>query len=176
MKKSPKELIKKLKKGNLTQDEFRDLVWKMKEAGLTGQIMTIDDPNSPEAKDGVEYIEYHKKLPRSFPKISKKQIEKACQKLLAKESTLEEKKKAIILLAHTGKEKPLEVLKKYGDSSDEELKTWVNMAIDECRSFMASDVLKEPVINVSKVTKVGRNNPCPCGSGEKYKKCCGGLK
>jgi len=23
-------------------------------------------------------------------------------------------------------------------------------------------------------TKVGRNDPCPCGSGRKYKKCCGG--
>ncbi|MCC7014686.1 MAG: SEC-C domain-containing protein [Planctomycetes bacterium] len=22
--------------------------------------------------------------------------------------------------------------------------------------------------------KVGRNYPCPCGSGRKYKKCCGG--
>ena len=22
-------------------------------------------------------------------------------------------------------------------------------------------------------TKVGRNEPCPCGSGKKYKKCCG---
>jgi preprotein translocase subunit SecA len=21
--------------------------------------------------------------------------------------------------------------------------------------------------------KVGRNDPCPCGSGKKYKKCCG---
>ncbi|MEG2054344.1 MAG: SEC-C metal-binding domain-containing protein, partial [Oscillospiraceae bacterium] len=28
---------------------------------------------------------------------------------------------------------------------------------------------KKPV----KVTKVGRNDPCPCGSGKKYKKCCG---
>lgn len=25
----------------------------------------------------------------------------------------------------------------------------------------------------SKKTKVGRNEPCPCGSGKKYKKCCG---
>ena len=24
--------------------------------------------------------------------------------------------------------------------------------------------------------KVGRNDPCPCGSGKKYKKCCSGLK
>ena len=25
----------------------------------------------------------------------------------------------------------------------------------------------------SRAVKVGRNDPCPCGSGEKYKKCCG---
>jgi preprotein translocase subunit SecA len=24
-----------------------------------------------------------------------------------------------------------------------------------------------------KISKVGRNDPCPCGSGKKYKKCCG---
>ncbi|MEK9660196.1 MAG: YchJ family metal-binding protein [Alphaproteobacteria bacterium] len=24
-----------------------------------------------------------------------------------------------------------------------------------------------------RVVKVGRNDPCPCGSGQKYKKCCG---
>ncbi|MYM68113.1 UPF0149 family protein [Pseudoduganella sp. FT55W] len=26
---------------------------------------------------------------------------------------------------------------------------------------------------VAKAAKVGRNDPCPCGSGQKYKKCCG---
>ena len=26
---------------------------------------------------------------------------------------------------------------------------------------------------VKKSKKVGRNDPCPCGSGKKYKKCCG---
>jgi len=25
------------------------------------------------------------------------------------------------------------------------------------------------------VPKVGRNEPCPCGSGKKYKSCCGRL-
>jgi preprotein translocase subunit SecA len=25
----------------------------------------------------------------------------------------------------------------------------------------------------AKSTKVGRNDPCPCGSGKKYKQCCG---
>ncbi len=32
-------------------------------------------------------------------------------------------------------------------------------------------VKKKPV--VTKAAKVGRNDPCPCGSGKKYKKCCG---
>lgn len=26
---------------------------------------------------------------------------------------------------------------------------------------------------IAKSNKVGRNDPCPCGSGKKYKKCCG---
>ena len=30
---------------------------------------------------------------------------------------------------------------------------------------------REPVIRSS--PKIGRNAPCPCGSGKKYKKCCG---
>ena len=29
---------------------------------------------------------------------------------------------------------------------------------------------------VKKITKIGRNDPCPCGSGKKYKKCCGANK
>ena len=31
---------------------------------------------------------------------------------------------------------------------------------------------KQPVRNTA-AKKVGRNDPCPCGSGLKYKKCCG---
>jgi preprotein translocase subunit SecA len=29
-----------------------------------------------------------------------------------------------------------------------------------------------PAAPVSKEPKVGRNDPCPCGSGKKFKKCC----
>jgi uncharacterized protein len=25
----------------------------------------------------------------------------------------------------------------------------------------------------ARAAKIGRNDPCPCGSGRKYKKCCG---
>ncbi len=34
-------------------------------------------------------------------------------------------------------------------------------------------VAKSNVIEFAAKTKVGRNDPCPCGSGKKYKKCCG---
>jgi preprotein translocase subunit SecA len=30
-----------------------------------------------------------------------------------------------------------------------------------------------PASQVKNVKKIGRNDPCPCGSGKKYKKCCG---
>ena len=33
-------------------------------------------------------------------------------------------------------------------------------------------VPQEPVVRQS--PKIGRNDPCPCGSGKKFKKCCMG--
>ncbi len=33
------------------------------------------------------------------------------------------------------------------------------------------DQVRKPVTRQD--AKVGRNDPCPCGSGQKYKKCCG---
>jgi hypothetical protein len=35
-----------------------------------------------------------------------------------------------------------------------------------------ADELGEPVAPVRVAEKVGRNDPCPCGSGKKFKKCC----
>ena len=33
-----------------------------------------------------------------------------------------------------------------------------------------------PIPIVEHAPKIGRNQPCPCGSGKKYKKCCGSVK
>lgn len=35
------------------------------------------------------------------------------------------------------------------------------------------DFLKDPEINPAHSDKISRNSLCPCGSGKKYKKCCG---
>ena len=38
--------------------------------------------------------------------------------------------------------------------------------------IMIKEIKKEEKEAEPKVAKVGRNDPCPCGSGKKYKKCC----
>lgn len=43
--------------------------------------------------------------------------------------------------------------------------------LESCRRFWES--CYERPHSVSR--RLGRNDPCPCGSGKKYKKCCGGL-
>lgn len=43
----------------------------------------------------------------------------------------------------------------------------------EARSHMTGDVQEEAVRMVATSFKAGRNEECPCGSGKKFKKCCG---
>ncbi len=43
----------------------------------------------------------------------------------------------------------------------------------EMLQFAGGEASSAPKSQVIKGAKVGRNDPCPCGSGKKYKKCCG---
>jgi uncharacterized protein YchJ len=43
--------------------------------------------------------------------------------------------------------------------------------VQESRQLLAS-VQSQPALRHTE-PKVGRNDPCPCGSGKKFKKCCG---
>ncbi|MFA6309091.1 MAG: SEC-C metal-binding domain-containing protein [Clostridia bacterium] len=51
-----------------------------------------------------------------------------------------------------------------------DLPQWEEILDDETRKQIVTD-FNQTKIAVS--SKVGRNDPCPCGSGKKYKKCCG---
>ncbi len=50
------------------------------------------------------------------------------------------------------------------------LSEWNDILTDERRKEIAADwrASKQAVSS-----KIGRNDPCPCGSGKKYKRCCG---
>lgn len=48
---------------------------------------------------------------------------------------------------------------------------WNNIFDDEKRKQIKKDFNKSKQVIAGE--KIGRNDPCPCGSGKKYKKCCG---
>ncbi|WP_430883724.1 SEC-C metal-binding domain-containing protein [Fusibacter sp. JL216-2] len=50
------------------------------------------------------------------------------------------------------------------------LEQWDGIIEDEKRKEIKKEYNKSKI--VVKGDKVGRNEPCPCGSGKKYKKCC----
>ncbi|WP_295436411.1 DUF1186 domain-containing protein [uncultured Thiodictyon sp.] len=59
----------------------------------------------------------------------------------------------------------------------DELDRWCCFQTPEQRKPI--DLKRRPVVRqvptpTRAAAKVGRNDPCPCGSGKKYKKCCGG--
>ncbi len=52
-----------------------------------------------------------------------------------------------------------------------ELPQWERIYTEEERKKLYKEQKESGTIRKEK--KVGRNEPCPCGSGKKYKKCCG---
>ncbi len=51
------------------------------------------------------------------------------------------------------------------------MEEWNNIFDEEQRKHIKKEYNKSKQVIVGE--KVGRNDPCPCGSGKKYKKCCG---
>jgi hypothetical protein len=58
----------------------------------------------------------------------------------------------------------------WDDDEDNALEDWRDDIIDLPPPEIPEYIPPQPYIAPP---KVGRNNPCPCGSGKKYKKCCG---
>lgn len=51
------------------------------------------------------------------------------------------------------------------------LEQWEDVLTKEKRLEVIKEFKRSRTVHVEK--KPGRNDPCPCGSGKKYKKCCG---
>ena len=51
------------------------------------------------------------------------------------------------------------------------LEEWEQVLTEEKMIEIVKDFKRSKIVHVEK--KPGRNDPCPCGSGKKYKKCCG---
>lgn len=53
-----------------------------------------------------------------------------------------------------------------------ELPQWENLLTEERRKELYKQERNSGTVKRSE-KKIGRNDPCPCGSGKKYKQCCG---
>ena len=159
---SKEELVSILNQGNLSEEEYVSLMMALKEKGMGGSIMAIDDPESEEGRATVEYIEYHKKIPESYYlNMPEEEIEWSREILFSKKSEIEDKKRALIILAHKGRPDVYKILEEYEKNPDPELKIWLNLAIQECQNFLKEDIMGEPVLSVNRVTETGRNEKCP---------------
>lgn len=86
----------------------------------------------------------------------------------------------VLILLHIGKYS-LDILKDLLNENHFQISKNLLKEIDECVSLYKNDfplwtsngyTLKE-INSRPKRKKIGRNDPCPCGSGKKYKQCCG---
>lgn len=67
-------------------------------------------------------------------------------------------------------EKQFEISKRYFDGSKIEVPLFEITKLEKLRQeILSSEIQKD---KLSGKIKIGRNEPCPCGSGKKYKKCC----
>jgi SWIM/SEC-C metal-binding protein len=49
----------------------------------------------------------------------------------------------------------------------------IELEPDKPEDITDLEILLNPPKTIVAEKKIGRNDPCPCGSGKKYKKCCG---
>lgn len=57
-----------------------------------------------------------------------------------------------------------------------QMKKWMKAHEDELRAEGVGENVPKVETVVHEGPRIGRNDPCPCGSGKKYKKCCGADK
>jgi hypothetical protein len=163
--------------GMLNSKEFAEIKAMAQAAGMVGQITFVEDPESAEGKAAAEYVNSHHWLPKNYRTLPRSEVEALGRTLFEPEAPRREKKKALMLLGHRGSIEAYRILKKFArNPPDDELRVWSKMAYDECKTFLATELSDELQSGVNVITrKVGRNAPCPCGSGKKYKRCCGEI-
>lgn len=81
-------------------------------------------------------------------------------------ASTEKKEELLIPYKEVLEEDVYETLKKLFKEDDDDKESIINSYMD----MLVNDAVMEAV---SIQRKIGRNDPCPCGSGSKYKNCCG---
>ena len=98
----------------------------------------------------------------------------------------EELESSLMNLSFFCEREQVEELAREGEFGDETVAQIAQRAVEQFEDAMTSyavlgrhvlapafaEAAEEP-LEPRRVTKIGRNDPCPCGSGKKFKQCCG---
>lgn len=103
---------------------------------LIPMVHVVEDLTSDEGKTVMEYIEAHSLLPPR-PHLLPLSFIQTLGRRLYEAPTIEEKKGILIILAHHGSLAALDILSGFRDSAEASLKHWTQLALDECRTFLA---------------------------------------
>ena len=80
---------------------------------------------------------------------------------------------ALKAIALHGTEENFAVVEKMSPEAFEESVNAIRLAALDLHAYWMAHPQEAPVqVPVRAEVKVGRNDPCPCGSGKKYKQCC----
>ncbi len=184
--------------GRLTNDDVKDIVEFVNE-NLLKKDMDKEEVDNKTPDEIIDVItekvvgEYEKKL-QEIPKEIKDEFEKAISLNVVDHhwtehiNTLSHLREGIYLRGY-GQEDPLRAYTMEGFDLFDKMMQRIDQDItlmlvrSEIRqNIERKEVSKKQITNDSddtikktpkKSTKVGRNDPCPCGSGKKYKNCCG---
>jgi len=134
--------------------QFYDLSWK-------DHLLAMDH-----LRGGIGFRGYAEQDPKT---VYKKEGYRLFEEMLA---SVREKVTDVILKTRLGREAEMESVYQVSQFLHEQLLGYDHLAQEAAALQAASEPQKARTI-VREHPKVGRNDPCPCGSGKKYKKCHG---
>src|SRR4030067_3383684 len=102
-------------------------------------FVLIDEPIDLSIHE--EYFSFLETI--DFDNVDYKEVLTESDKLFDKHTSIELKKKILILLAHLGTAESCKVLEKYLKISQGNLRGWALLSLKECRAFLESVLLQE---------------------------------
>lgn len=142
-------LLSSMEDALMSTEDLNDIIEELKSEGLAGEISMFCDPKTLEGKAAIRYVNAHKKFLEK--KLTEKEVKIYGEKLFGKKTSIQEKEKILIILAHQKKKEALEILEKYSKKPDAALKIWAKMAMEECKGFLGGE--DERAIRIHKIDK-----------------------
>ena len=138
-----------------------------KEQAETPKAQTEFKPPKEEIKKEEPPLQQKKAEKKSVSQMSDEELEKEllekAPELFSHAKTPEMKKMVIDIYRAM-------LLDNVNVDNEKEVKKWLQKHPEVAQG---GSPLPKPQTYKREEPKVGRNDPCPCGSGKKYKKCCG---